>query len=100
MPQRITRIPKHPLHIFSLEDAVINTLLAGQYYADVFAKLVDLATTIQDHHASSLDSAPLVAQLRTVAEEGGAELRLQLAQIREFLTTFASPAAGKTAHEE
>jgi site-specific recombinase XerC len=88
------------MHIFSLEDAVINTLLAGQYYADVFAKLVELAAKIQDHQASNLDSTPVVAQLRTVAEEGRAELALQLDQIREFLTTFASRTAGHTGQED
>ncbi|WP_233835837.1 hypothetical protein [Paraburkholderia sp. ZP32-5] len=100
MPQRPTRISENPLHIFSLEDAVINTLLAGQYYADVFAKLVELATTIQDCQASNLDSMPVVAQLRTIAEEGRAELALQLAQVQEFLTAFASQTAGHTVRED
>lgn len=100
MPQRPTRIPKHVPHIFSLEDAVINTLRIGQYYADIFAKLVKLATTIQDHQTSNLDSTPDVAQLRTVAEEGRAELELQLIQIRQFFAGFASQAEVHTAHED
>jgi hypothetical protein len=100
MSQRPPRIPRHPLHVFSLEDAVTNTLLAGQYYADVFAKLVELATTVQDCQASNLDSTPVLTQLRTVAEEGRAELALQLDQIREFLTAFSSQPAGHSDQED
>jgi hypothetical protein len=100
MSERPTRIPQHPLQIFSLEDAVVNTLLAGQYYADVFAKLVELATTIQDYQASNLDGTPVVAQLRTLAEEGRTELGLQLAELREFLTSFASQPARHIVHED
>lgn len=62
--------------------------------------LVKLATTIHDHHASNLDSTPDVAQLRTIAEEGGVELKLQVAQIREFFAGFASLIEGHAAHED
>lgn len=92
MPQRPTRNPKHGLQIFCLEDAVINTLLIGQYYADIFANIIQLATTIQNRQASNLDSTPDVAQLLKIAEESRAELELQLVQIREFLDGFASQA--------
>ena len=68
MSQRPTRIPTHVSHIFSLEDAVINTLRIGQHYADVFAKLIKLATTIQNHQALNRDPTPDVAHLRTLAE--------------------------------
>jgi hypothetical protein len=68
MSQRPTRIPTHVSRIFSLEHAVINTLRIGQYYADVFAKLVKFATTIQDYQALNPDTTPDVAHLRTLAE--------------------------------
>lgn len=100
MSQCPTRIPKHAPPILSIEDALINILLIGQYYADVFANLATLATTIQHHQASNLDSASDVAQLRTLAEGARAELELQLAQIREFLDGFSSPIEMHTAHED
>ncbi|NPT53798.1 hypothetical protein GNZ13_04010 [Paraburkholderia sp. 5N] len=61
-----------------LEEAVTSTLSIGQHYAGAFAKLVKLTVTIQYMQASNLDSTPVVAQLRNMAEDARSGLQLEL----------------------
>ena len=84
MTQRPPKEPRHVPRTSRLEETVTNTLRIGQHYADQFARLVKLAATIQYMQASSLDSTPIVAQLRSVAEEARANLELELDQLRQL----------------
>ena len=67
-----------------LAEATIGILRIGRHYADEFGKLIKLAVTIQYRRASNLDSAPIMTQLRAIAEEARANLELELDQIRDF----------------
>jgi hypothetical protein len=84
MPQRPPRDPKPASRTSPLEQAAGDILRIGKHYADEFAKLVKLAATFQYLQTSNLDSAPVLAQLPTIAEEAGANLELELDQVRAF----------------
>ncbi|CAE6862241.1 hypothetical protein R75461_08044 [Paraburkholderia nemoris] len=100
MSQRPPQDPRPTPRTSRLEETVADTLRIGQHYADLFAKLVKLAATIQYMQVSNLDSTPLVTQLRSVAEEARANLELELDRLRERCNGWISQPETLSAAED